>query len=76
MKIGKEELEEWLRVQQEKEEDSAALEKYAKEDELKMKELSLQIQKLVHDVHQKKNQLAAEVNSTKLTPGRILRVDD
>ena len=61
LKIGKEELEEWLRVQQEKEEDSLALEKYAKEDEHRMRELSLQIQKLVQEVHKKKNQLSQEV---------------
>lgn len=62
LKIGKEELEEWLRVQQEKEEDSQALEKYAKEDEHKMRELSLHIQKMVADVHKKKNQLSQEVH--------------
>ena len=61
LKFDKEELDEWLRVQSEKEEDNLALLKYTKEDEAKIKELNLSIEKLVHEVNRKKALLSAEV---------------
>jgi hypothetical protein len=61
LKFDKEELDEWLRVQSEKEEDNLALLKYTKEDEAKIKELNLSIEKLVHEVNKKKSLLSAEV---------------
>jgi hypothetical protein len=39
MKLSKVQLDELLRVQQEKEEDQEVIAKYAKEDEMKLKEL-------------------------------------
>lgn len=62
VKIEKEELEEWLKVQQEKDDDNVVLQKYAKEDELKIKHMSMQIQKLTQDLQKKKHQLMQEVN--------------
>jgi UDP-glucose:O-linked fucose beta-1,3-glucosyltransferase len=61
LKMGKEELDEWLKVQREKEEDNIVLEKYAKEDDHKIKDLSLQMKALVEQVQKKKGTLAQEV---------------
>lgn len=61
MKLENEELTEWLRVQAEKEEDNLALIKYSKEDESKIKELNLSIEKFVQEVNKKKALLNAEV---------------
>lgn len=59
--MEKEELDEWIRVQAEKEEDNMALLKYTKEDNMKIKELSLGIEKLMQEVNKKKAILSAEV---------------
>ncbi|KAJ3043434.1 Coiled-coil domain-containing protein 39 [Rhizophlyctis rosea] len=66
LKLEKEELDEWLRVQTEKEEDNMALLKYTKEDESKIKELSLTIEKLMVEVNKKKATLSAEVTETQV----------
>jgi UDP-glucose:O-linked fucose beta-1,3-glucosyltransferase len=58
------ELNEWLRVQAEKEEDNLALVKYTKEDDSKEKDLSLAIQKLVLQVNKRKASITAEVTET------------
>ena len=63
LKIEKEELDEWVKVQQEKEEDQMSLLKYSKEDESKIKNLTLQIERLMIEVQRKKGQLSAEVIS-------------
>ena len=60
--MEKEELDEWLRVQAEKEEDNFALLKYTKEDDMRIKELSLAIEKLMQEVNKKKSNLSAEVS--------------
>ena len=62
LKFEKDELDEWLQVQSEKEEDNVALLKYTKEDEAKIKELSLATEKLMQEVNKKKAQLSAEVS--------------
>ena len=51
----------WLHVQVEKEEDNIALLNYTKEDDAKIKELTLQIEKYMKDVQKKKNVLSSEV---------------
>ncbi|KAI9007353.1 coiled-coil domain-containing 39-like protein [Gaertneriomyces semiglobifer] len=66
LKLEKDELDEWLRVQAEKEEDNLALVKYTKEDDTKVKELSLNIEKLMQDVTKKKAILNAEVTETQV----------
>jgi UDP-glucose:O-linked fucose beta-1,3-glucosyltransferase len=63
--MEKDELDEWLRVQAEKEEDNLALTKYTKEDDMKIKELSLAIEKLMQEVNKKKSVLSTEVHFTK-----------
>ncbi|KAI8810779.1 hypothetical protein BJ742DRAFT_174806 [Cladochytrium replicatum] len=67
LKLEKNELEEWLRVQSEKEEDSVVLTKYTKEDEARIKEFSLQIEKLMHEVNKKRSTLSMEVTETQVT---------
>ncbi|KAI8585537.1 hypothetical protein BDZ88DRAFT_19044 [Geranomyces variabilis] len=67
LKLEKSELDEWLRVQSEKEEDNMALLKYTKEDDQKIKELSLGIEKLMQEVNKKKAILSAEVTETQVT---------
>eukprot|EP00842_Homolaphlyctis_polyrhiza_P006136 jgi/Hompol1/6523/HPOL_005009-RA len=60
LKLETDELTEWLRVQSEKEEDNMALIKYSKEDEAKIKELNLSIEKFMQEVNKKKATLSAE----------------
>nr|KAJ3420255.1 Coiled-coil domain-containing protein 39 [Polyrhizophydium stewartii] len=66
LKLENDELAEWLRVQSEKEEDSMALAKYSKEDEAKIKELNLAIEKHMQEVNRKKAILSAEVTETQV----------
>ncbi|KAI9094650.1 hypothetical protein DFS34DRAFT_628586 [Phlyctochytrium arcticum] len=66
LKLEKNELDEWLRVQAEKEEDNMALLKYSKEDDTKIKELSLGIEKMMQEVNKKKAILSAEVTETQV----------
>ncbi|KAJ3398649.1 hypothetical protein CcCBS67573_g04288 [Chytriomyces confervae] len=66
LKMEKEELSEWLRVQAEKEEDNFALLKYTKEDDARIKELSLVIEKLMQEVNKKKALLSTEVTETQV----------
>lgn len=66
LKFEKEELDEWLRVQAEKDDDNLALLKYSKEDDMKIKELSLSIQKLMKEVNKKKAVLTVEVITLRL----------
>jgi coiled-coil domain-containing protein 39 len=61
-----EELNEWLRIQKEKEEDNLALVKYTKEDDAKTKELSLAIEKVMAEVNKAKANLNAEVTETQI----------
>jgi UDP-glucose:O-linked fucose beta-1,3-glucosyltransferase len=65
-KLESDELNEWLRVQSEKEEDNLALSRYTKEDDSKEKELSLSIQKLMVQVNKRKQNLTAEVTETQV----------
>jgi UDP-glucose:O-linked fucose beta-1,3-glucosyltransferase len=67
LKLEQSELEEWIRVNNEKEEDNMALMKYTEEDSAKIKELSLQIEKLIQEVRKKKHQLSTEVTETQVS---------
>ncbi|KAI8853033.1 hypothetical protein BC829DRAFT_414156 [Chytridium lagenaria] len=66
LKLEKEELDEWLRVQSEKEEDNFALLKYTKEDDIRIKELNLATEKLMTEVNKRKSILSAEVTETQV----------
>ncbi|KAJ3392845.1 hypothetical protein HDU84_003329 [Entophlyctis sp. JEL0112] len=67
LRMEKDELDEWLRVQNEKEEDNFALLKYTREDDMRIKELSLAIEKIVVEVNKKKALLSAEVTETQVS---------
>jgi UDP-glucose:O-linked fucose beta-1,3-glucosyltransferase len=65
-KLEAEELNEWLRVQKEKEEDNLALVKYTKEDDARTKELTLAIEKVMGEVNKAKAYLNAEITETQI----------
>jgi UDP-glucose:O-linked fucose beta-1,3-glucosyltransferase len=48
-------------VQREKEEDNLILHKYTKEDDQRLKSLSLQIEKMIGEVHRRQSQLRNHV---------------
>ena len=64
MNWNQEELEQWALAARQKEEDNLALLKYTKADEAKMKDLSLQLEKMLAAVQRKKAELEDEVTET------------
>jgi coiled-coil domain-containing protein 39 len=64
MNWNQEELEQWALAAKQKEEDSLALQKYTRADEAKVKELTLQIQKVTQEVSSSKKKLDDEVTDT------------
>ena len=64
MNWNQEELEQWALAARQKEEDNLALLKYTKADESKMKELNLQLEKMVAAVQTKRAELETEVTGT------------
>ena len=64
MNWNQEELEQWALAARQKEEDNLALLKYTKADEAKMKELNLQLEKMVAAVQTKRAELEQEVTDT------------
>ena len=64
MNWNQEELEQWALAARQKEEDNLTLEKYRRADEAKIKELTLQIEKLTIEVARKANELEREVTET------------
>lgn len=61
---NQEELEQWALATRQKEEDNLTLEKYRRADETKIKELTLQIEKLTVEVARKAKELEEEVTET------------
>ena len=76
MNLEKNELEEWLKIQTEKEDDTIALLKYSKEDDNKIKDISIQIEKLLQEVYNKKNALTTEVTETQVAQLELDRCTD
>ncbi|KAI9179113.1 hypothetical protein H9P43_005775 [Blastocladiella emersonii ATCC 22665] len=74
LKSEERELEDWLKVQQEKEEDNLILLKYSKEDDQRIKELSLQIEKLMGEVNEKKASLSQSVTETQVSQMEVERI--
>ncbi|KAI9145955.1 hypothetical protein BKA69DRAFT_313803 [Paraphysoderma sedebokerense] len=70
------ELDEWLKVQTEKEEDNLVILKYSKEDDVRIKELSVQIEKLMTEVNKKKNQLNQEMAETQVSQIELERTTE
>ncbi len=64
MNWNQEELEQWALAARQKEEDNLTLEKYRRADEAKIKELTLQIEKLTIEVGRKAKELEQEVTET------------
>jgi coiled-coil domain-containing protein 39 len=64
MNWNQEELEQWALAARQKEEDNLTLEKYRRADEAKIKELTLQIEKLTIEVGRKCRELEQEVTET------------
>lgn len=64
MNWNQEELEQWALATRQKEEDHLTLEKYRRADETKIKELTLQIEKLTISVSKKQQELEKEVTET------------
>jgi len=64
MNWNQEELEQWALAARQKEEDNLTMEKYRRSDEAKIKELTLQIEKLTIEVARKAKELENEVTET------------
>ncbi|KAL0481358.1 coiled-coil domain-containing protein [Acrasis kona] len=64
MLFNQEELEQWSLARKQKEDDQLALEKYRRQDETKIKELSLKIEKLSREVEDRKSMLEREITDT------------
>eukprot|EP00743_Colponemidia_sp_Colp-15_P001759 GILK01001920.1.p1 GENE.GILK01001920.1~~GILK01001920.1.p1 ORF type:complete len:939 (-),score=229.96 GILK01001920.1:138-2912(-) len=64
MNWNQDELEQWALAARQKEEDNITLEKYKRADDSKIKELTLQIEKLTMEVDRKKQLLDLEVTET------------
>merc|ERR1712124_85463 len=64
MNWNQEELEQWALASRQKEEDNLTLQKYKRMDEGKIKELSLNIEKLTTDVNSKARDLEKEITET------------
>merc|ERR1719163_907839 len=64
MNWNQEELEQWALAAKQKEEDNLAMEKYTRADEAKIKELTLQLEKITVACHAAKEDLEVEVTET------------
>ena len=64
MNWNQEELEQWALAARQKEEDNLTLEKYRRSDDAKIKELTLQIEKLTIEAARKAKELEQEVTET------------
>eukprot|EP00002_Diphylleia_rotans_P040756 TRINITY_DN9745_c0_g1_i3.p1 TRINITY_DN9745_c0_g1~~TRINITY_DN9745_c0_g1_i3.p1 ORF type:complete len:708 (-),score=224.99 TRINITY_DN9745_c0_g1_i3:232-2355(-) len=59
-----EELEQWSQAAKQKDDDNLALERYTRADEQKIKDITLQVEKLTQDVLKKKAELDEEITET------------
>lgn len=66
MNWNQEELEQWAVTQQQKEEDNEAVEKYRLQDDTKIKELNIAVERMNRDVFGKKAGLEREVTETQV----------
>jgi coiled-coil domain-containing protein 39 len=64
MNWNQEEMEQWAVAARQKEEDNLALQKYARQDESKIKEMSLAIEKLTRATSTRESELEAEMTET------------
>jgi hypothetical protein len=66
MNWNQEELDQWSVAQQQKEEDNQALDKYKRQDEGKLQQLSLAVEKLTQQVAAQRAALDAEITDTQV----------
>mmetsp|Transcript_48062 Transcript_48062/g.70411 ORF Transcript_48062/g.70411 Transcript_48062/m.70411 type:complete len:886 (+) Transcript_48062:105-2762(+) len=64
MNWNQEEIEQWALAAKQKEEDTLALQKYSRADEVKIKEMNLSLEKLTKNVSEKEQSLENEVTET------------
>lgn len=64
MNWNQEELEQWALAARQKEEDNLSLQRYMRADEVRIKELSLHVQKVSNSVSRKNEELEAEITET------------
>ena len=76
MNWNQEDLDQWAIAARQKEEDNLALQKYTRADEIKIKELSLQIEQLNKELLQKRNTLENEVTDTQAKQMELDRIAD
>lgn len=76
MKISKMQLDEWLRLQVDKEEDREVMMKYTHEDEEKIKSLSLQLEKTNLQVMKLKTVMDSEVTHTQIAQLELTQSTD
>lgn len=76
MNWSQEELEQWTVTQQQKEEDSEAIERYAEQDRAKVKELDLAITRMNRTVAAHKGDLQREVTDTQSVQMQLRKAAD
>lgn len=64
MNWNQEEFSQWALAAKQKEEDNMALEQYQRQDEVKMREITVQLEKMSTEALNKRHELAAEVTET------------
>eukprot|EP01042_Synura_sphagnicola_P003178 gene3178-3922_t len=74
MNWNQEELEQWAVAAKQKEEDNLALQKYTRADELKIKEISLQVEQLAKELNKKQSELENEVTETQAKQMELDRI--
>ncbi|KNE64716.1 hypothetical protein AMAG_10067 [Allomyces macrogynus ATCC 38327] len=76
LKSEEKELDDWLKVQQEKDEDNLILLKYAKEDDQRVKDLALHLEKLMNEVNKKRATLSQAVTESSVAQLEMERMAD
>ena len=74
MNWNQDELEQWAVAAKQKEEDNLALQKYARADEIKIKEINLQIEQLAKELVRKQSELENEVTETQAKQMELDRI--
>lgn len=64
-----EELEQWATATRQKAEDSLALERYRRQDEARVKELGMQLERAAREAHQGRQDLEEELTATQVGGG-------
>ncbi|KAL4443384.1 hypothetical protein ABPG75_011121 [Micractinium tetrahymenae] len=68
---NQEELEQWAAAARQKEEDSLALERYRRQDEARVKELGMQLERATREAHQGKRDLEEELTATQAAQAEL-----